>query len=126
MDERFRQSLLYDLYGELLNDHQKAVYSAAVFDDMSYSELADEFEVSRQAAFDLVRRINKKLENYEAKLGLMNRFLAARERIDSLTENIDNIEKITSNCNIDKKDRDNISGLLKDTEVKLKEVFDTF
>ena len=57
MDDRYRQSLLFDFYGELLNEHQKTVFSAAIFDDMSYSELADEFECSRQAAFDLVRRM---------------------------------------------------------------------
>ena len=58
MEERLRQSLLYDFYGELLTDHQKSVFSAAIFDDMSYSELAEEFDCSRQAAFDLIRRIN--------------------------------------------------------------------
>ena len=58
MDERVRQSLLFDFYGELLNEHQRDVFSASVFDDMSYSELADEFGCSRQAAFDLIRRIH--------------------------------------------------------------------
>ena len=87
------ESLLYDFYGELLNDHQKAVFSAAVFDDMSYSELAEEFDCSRQAAFDLIRRINKKLEDYEAKLGLLDRFSKAKDKMQELTNAVEDMNK---------------------------------
>ena len=88
MEERLRQSLLYDFYGELLTDHQKSVFSAAIFDDMSYSELAEEFDCSRQAAFDLIRRINKKLEGYEERLGLLERFTVAQGKMKELKESL--------------------------------------
>ena len=103
MDERLRQSLLYDFYGELLNDHQKAVFSAAVFDDMSYSELAEEFECSRQAAFDLVRRINKKLENYESKLGLLARFSNAKDKMEELSKAVTEMNSSVEASSIDDK-----------------------
>ena len=103
MDERLRQSLLYDFYGELLNDHQKAVFSAAVFDDMSYSELAEEFECSRQAAFDLVRRINRKLENYEAKLGLLARFTNAKDKMEELSKAVSGMYSSVEASSIDDK-----------------------
>ena len=103
MDERLRQSLLYDFYGELLNEHQKAVFSAAVFDDMSYSELAEEFECSRQAAFDLVRRINKKLENYESKLGLLARFSNAKDKMEELSKAVTEMNSSVEASSIDDK-----------------------
>ena len=103
MDERLRQSLLYDFYGELLNEHQKAVFSAAVFDDMSYSELAEEFECSRQAAFDLVRRINKKLENYEARLGLLARFTNAKDKMEELSKAVSGMYSSVEASSIDDK-----------------------
>ena len=103
MDERLRQSLLYDFYGELLNEHQKAVFSAAVFDDMSYSELAEEFECSRQAAFDLVRRINKKLENYEARLGLLARFTNAKDKMEELSKAVSGMYSLVEASSIDDK-----------------------
>ena len=103
MDERLRQSLLYDFYGELLNEHQKAVFSAAVFDDMSYSELAEEFECSRQAAFDLVRRINKKLENYESKLGLLARFSNAKDKMEELSKAVTEMNSSVETSSIDDK-----------------------
>ena len=93
MDERYRKSLLYDFYGELLNEHQKQVFSAAIFDDMSYSELADEFGCSRQAAFDLVKRISNKLENYESKMGLLKRFTEAKDKMIILTSTVEDIKE---------------------------------
>ena len=35
------QGLLYDFYGELLTEHQKSVYEAAVLEDYSLSEFAE-------------------------------------------------------------------------------------
>ena len=126
MDTRLRQSLLYDFYGELLNEHQKEVFSAAVFDDMSYSELAEEYGVSRQAAFDLVRRINKKLEKFEESLGLLDRFMAAKDKMDELTKSVEGIKKTLENSDIDDKIRRKLSRELDNVSGEAREVFETF
>ena len=126
MDTRLRQSLLYDFYGELLNEHQKEVFSAAVFDDMSYSELAEEYGVSRQAAFDLVRRINKKLERFEESLGLLDRFMAAKDKMDELTKSVEGIKKTLENSDIDDKIRRKLSRELDNVSGEAREVFETF
>ena len=126
MDERLRQSLLYDFYGELLNEHQRQVFSAAIFDDMSYSELADEFGVSRQAAFDLVSRINSKLENFETKLGLMNRFLTAKEKMTGLKQSVESLKEIINSLDTDNKNRNNIEKLLKDIDVRSEDIVESF
>ena len=126
MDERFRQNLLFDFYGELLNNHQKAVFSAAIFDDMSYSELAEEFDCSRQAAFDLVRRIDKKLEDYESKLGLLERFTAARKRMDSLSLSVNEMQEIVKSSDMDQKTRNSLNKHLTDISNTSEEIFDKF
>ena len=126
MDTRLRQSLLYDFYGELLNEHQKEVFSAAIFDDMSYSELAEEYGVSRQAAFDLVRRINKKLERYEESLGLLNRFTVARDKMDELTESVESLKDMLRTSDIDSKISRSLSKQLDNISGEAKEVFDSF
>ncbi|MBP3234339.1 MAG: DNA-binding protein [Eubacterium sp.] len=116
MDERLRKTLLYDFYGELLNEHQRNVYSAAIFDDMNYSEISDEFGCSRQAAFDLVKRIDRKLEGYESRLGLLGRFLLARDKIDSLKTSIESVDKKISTSELSEKEkrslRDELSSIL--------------
>lgn len=128
MEERYRQSLLYDFYGELLNEHQKAVFSAAIFDDMSYSELAEEFGCSRQAAFDLVRRINSKLESYETKLGLVSRFSSAREKNKEVEEKLleicESLEEIDKEINKDFKKK--INYKLDELKKLSNEVFEKF
>ena len=38
MERIVEQNLLYDFYGELLNDHQKKIYEDAIYNDLSLSE----------------------------------------------------------------------------------------
>ncbi|SNU09967.1 hypothetical protein SAMN06297422_1431 [Lachnospiraceae bacterium] len=126
MDERLRQTLLYDFYGELLNDHQKNVFSAAVFDDMNYSEISEEFGCSRQAAFDLVKRINRKLENYEERLGLLKRFMSVRDRMNVLGDKIEDIEKHISETDLSNKEINTINKKLDDILAYSKEIVEDF
>ena len=126
MDDRIRQTLLYDFYGELLSEHQKAVFSAAVFDDMSYSELADEFNCTRQAAFDIVRRINHKLEGYEEKLGLLSRFETAKNKMNEMTDLVNEMKDIISSKDLDNKtEKELLKGLTSISDLS-DEIFDRF
>lgn len=86
MEKIVRQTLLFDFYGELLNEHQKSVYGDIISSDLSYSEFAAENNISRQAVFDMVKRCNEKLEAYENKLGLVEKFLTVRNRVEELSE----------------------------------------
>lgn len=126
MDERLRKSLLYDFYGELLTEHQKAVFSAAIFDDMSYSELAEEFDCSRQAAFDLIRRINNKLEGYETKLGLLDRFSKAKDKMQKLTQAVKDMNESVNASDMDKKVKSQLISGLSDISSMSAEIFDEF
>ncbi len=96
MDNIEKKNLLYDFYGELLTDHQKLVYEDAVFNDCSLSELAQEYNISRQGVHDLLKRCDRILEGYEDKLGLVSRFNILREkahRIEELTDD-ENIRRL--------------------------------
>ncbi len=96
MDEVLKQSLLYDFYGELLTEHQRNVYEEVVQNDLSYSEAAEAFGVSRQGIHELVKRCNRMLEGYESKLHLVERFLRIRgsvQEIQTLSAQYEAIEK---------------------------------
>ena len=86
MDQVLKQSLLYDFYGELLTEHQQNVYEEVVQNDLSYSEAAEMFGVSRQGVHELVKRCNRILEEYESKLQLVERFLKIRENVKQIQE----------------------------------------
>ena len=81
MEKIVQQTLLYDFYGELLNEHQKQIYEDAVFNDLSLSEIAMEAGISRQGVHDLIKRRDRILEGYEEKLHLVERFLAVKEKV---------------------------------------------
>ncbi len=88
MDNIIERGRLYDYYGGLLTEHQRQIYEALVYNDMSLAEIAGEYDISRQGVHDLIRRCDKQLNRYEEKLKLIER---DREVCDRLNE----IESIT-------------------------------
>ena len=78
MEEILKQTLLYDFYGELLTEHQKQVYEDVILNDYSLSEVAASLGISRQG------RSSRLLEEYEAKLHLMERFVSLREKVGEI------------------------------------------
>ena len=92
MNKILEQALLYDFYGELLTTHQKEVYEQFILDDLSLSEIAESAGISRQGVHDLIRRCQKALEGYEAKLHLVERFLSVKEKVDRIDEILDEWE----------------------------------
>ena len=73
------QGLLYDFYGELLTDHQKSVYEAAVLEDYSLTEIAEMYGISRQGVHDNLSRAEALLRNMEEKTGCVRRDLTCRK-----------------------------------------------
>jgi len=81
MEKILEQTLLYDFYGELLTEHQKAVYEDVVFNDYSLAEAAEEYDISRQGVHDLIKRCNAILAEYENKLHLVDKFMRAKQMV---------------------------------------------
>lgn len=84
MESLKKQSMLYDFYGELLTDHQRAVYEDVVFNDMSLAEIAGELGISRQGVHDMIKRCDKILAGYEEKLHLIARFQETRQKVEQI------------------------------------------
>lgn len=84
MEKIVEQTLLFDFYGELLTEHQKQVYEDVVFNDLSFSEAAEEQGISRQGVHDLIKRCNRILQEYEEKLGLVEKFLKTQEKVKEI------------------------------------------
>jgi len=59
---------LYDLYQDLLTEKQRNYIENYYFDDYSLSEIAENFNVSRNAVFDLIKRTVQKMYEYDKKL----------------------------------------------------------
>ncbi|MBS7305811.1 MAG: DNA-binding protein [Lachnospiraceae bacterium] len=74
MEKIIERNLLFDFYGDLLTKRQRDIYQDAVYGDLSLSELADDYGISRQGIHDQIKRCDKALEEYESKLHLIARF----------------------------------------------------
>ena len=81
METKIELAYLYDFYGELLNEHQRQIYEDFVLNDLSLGEIAAEEGISRQGVHDLVKRCSKKLQDYEDKLHLVEKFLRIKEDV---------------------------------------------
>ncbi len=101
MDNLLNKSLLFDFYGELLNGYQKEIYEDYTFNDLSLAELGEQHNITRQAVFNIIKRCDKKLSDYEEKLHLVEKFLEIREMAREILDISDNdrikelAEKIT-------------------------------
>ncbi|MDO4965970.1 MAG: YlxM family DNA-binding protein [Lachnospiraceae bacterium] len=84
MEKIIERNLLFDFYGDLLTDRQRSIYQDAVYEDLSLSELAESYGISRQGVHDQIKRCNKTLEEYEQKLHLVERFQKIKEYSEAL------------------------------------------
>ncbi|HIU78721.1 MAG TPA: DNA-binding protein [Candidatus Avilachnospira avicola] len=79
MEKIVRQGMLFDLYGDLLTDHQRDIFGDLVNNDMSLSEIAEAYGISRQGVHDVIKRCDKQLEAYESKLHLLEKQLSKED-----------------------------------------------
>ncbi len=76
--------ILFDFYGKLLSEKQYLVVELYYIHDLSLAEIGDEFNVTRQGVFDLLRRAEQKLYQHEENLGLVKKFYSSHEDIKTI------------------------------------------
>lgn len=79
---------LYDLYGELLTSKQREYFEDYYFNNLSFSEMAENYEVSRNAIFKQLHIVTDKLVEYESKLKLYEK----REKLIELLDKVEDIK----------------------------------
>ena len=84
VEKILEQTLLYDFYGELLTQHQKEVYGEYIQNDLSPTEIAVLRGISRQGAYDLIKRCEKILTDYENRLHLVEHFQKVKKTVASI------------------------------------------
>ncbi len=97
MEELSRDELigLYDIYGNLLTDKQRLYFEDYYFSDLSISEIALNYNISRNGVHDQIKRTVNELNELEEKL--------------KLNEKINKISKL----DIDDDNKKNIIDILK-------------
>lgn len=85
MDKRNYLIILYDFYGELLNDKQKDCFEDYYFNNLSLGEISENMNLSRNAIYKNIKTSEDKLYYYEDKLNLFKN----REKLYEIVDTID-------------------------------------
>ncbi len=105
MEKHINLGLLNDYYGALLTEHQSEMIRLYYDMDLSLAEIAEQYKITRQGVREVLLRSQKKLEEYEQKLGLV-------AKIATITAKL---EDVISQCN-DSKASQEIQKILQEVK----------
>ena len=101
IEQMIKVSQLYVFYSELLSQKQKQYLNDYFFNDLSLTEISENYEISKQAVSNNIKRTIIELEQFEEKLNLIklnNERLFLLNEIRKLTDNeeiLDYIEQLS-------------------------------
>ena len=81
-DSRVMRSMLLDFYGQLLTEKQRECFDLHFNEDLSLSEIAEQSGISRQGAWDNIRRAEATLYELEEKTGLVGRVMELERELE--------------------------------------------
>lgn len=70
---KIENNLLLDYYGDLLTKHQRDILDEYFNEDLSMNEIAANYQISKSAVQDLIKRSIEQLNNYEKVLNLVEK-----------------------------------------------------
>ncbi|MGF7185145.1 hypothetical protein GGQ84_001231 [Desulfitispora alkaliphila] len=81
-----RLNVLFDFYGELLTEKQKDIFALYYHQDWSMGEIAEYYKISRPAVHDLLKRVERQLQQYEEKLKLVDKYITLDKKLIEIEE----------------------------------------
>ena len=92
MEKKIEISILCQIYGKLLTEKQYNFIDDYYNNDLSLSEIADNYGITRQAARDNIKKGENKLFEYEEKLGIMKTTMKNEKTIEDVLMQINSIQ----------------------------------
>ena len=83
-------AILYDYYGELLTSKQQVYFEDYYFNNLSLQEIGQNYSISRNAVYNSLKEIEKKLNHYEDVLKLHEKSKIIEELIIDLDDDKQN------------------------------------
>ena len=93
LQARGRALALYERYGALLTDHQRAILDLYLRSDWSLAEIAKHEGTSRAAVHDIVRRSTGSLQEYERRLGLLAEAQKRKRALEALERELADLQR---------------------------------
>ena len=102
MDKKVEISILLQIYGNLLTKKQQDVMNLYYNEDLSLSEIAEIYKISRQGVNDLIKKGETKLLEYEKVLHIMKTTQTNNETINTIVYELSKIDENSSKNDIQK------------------------
>ena len=93
-NQAYRMSLLYDFYGDMLTPRQKEFYDLYYNEDLSLSEIAENYGITRQGVRDVIVRAKGILTELEEKTGVIRRVHQRQRQFDAIGAEVEHIRRI--------------------------------
>lgn len=106
VDKLVEVGILFDFYGKLLSKKQYSVVELYYLHDLSLAEIGEELDISRQGVYDILKRAEENLYQYEDTLKLVEKFFKNRKTLEEvyrLALDIEEESKTISNKELENK-----------------------
>jgi len=86
MEESIYITQLFDYYGKLLTEKQREYFVDYYIENLSLSEIAENYQVSRNAVFKQIKEAESKLKFYEEKLNLLKNSIEISRLLEQIKD----------------------------------------
>ena len=89
LEKKNYYNILFGYYGTLLTEKQQALFEEYYGEDFSLSEIASEYNISRNAVHDTIKKVLSSLDEFEEKLGLYQKDQKLENILKEYTDNLE-------------------------------------
>lgn len=94
LEKKNYYNILFGYYGNLLTEKQQTIFEEYYGEDYSLSEIANVYNISRNAVYDTIKKVLSSLDEMENKLGLYKKDQKLNELFKEYEKNSDCLELI--------------------------------
>ena len=94
--------MLLQIYGAMLTEKQYGLLDDYYNNDLSLSEIAENYDITRQAVRDIIKKGENKLFELEEKLSFMEKTVKQERKLQRILEELSKIEDTSSDRKIEK------------------------
>lgn len=102
MEKNVKVSILLEIYGAILTEKQQTFLEDYYNNDLSLAEMAENYNITRQAARDNIKKGEKKLFEFEEKLKIMENMEKREEKIAEILSKIAKLQTTSSDKKVSK------------------------
>jgi len=88
MDKNVYLINLYDIYGSLLTEKQQNYFEEYYFENLSLKEISENYDVTRNAIFNVLKETEDKEKYNEEKLNIYEKNKKIKEILESKDKNL--------------------------------------